>query len=68
MAKCIKCGAKLDADDIGAHLKFVSREAHEYMCVKCLAVDFGCPEEHLRDKIEFLRENGCLLFPQKPKN
>lgn len=67
MAKCIKCGAALDADDIGAHLKFVNREAREYMCVKCLAADFSCTETHLRSKIEFLRENGCVLFRPKIK-
>lgn len=60
--KCIKCGAALGKDDIGAHKKLVNRGASAFMCVKCLAEHFGVPERKIREKIEEFRAQGCLLF------
>lgn len=59
---CIKCGEKLDKDDIGAHKKLVNRGDAEFMCVKCLARHFDVPEQTVRRKIEEFRKDGCLLF------
>ena len=59
---CVKCGAVLDKDDIGAHKKLVNRGAQSFMCVKCLARHFDVPEQRIREKIEEFRAQGCLLF------
>ena len=59
---CVKCGAVLDKDDIGAHKKLVNRGAQNFMCVKCLARHFDVPEQRIREKIEEFRAQGCLLF------
>ena len=59
---CVKCGAVLDKDDIGAHKKLVNRGAQSFMCVKCLAHHFDVPELRIREKIEEFRAQGCLLF------
>lgn len=63
---CIKCGAKLNGDDVGAHKKLINRGAEEFMCVPCLASYFGVTEQTVRDKIEEFRKMGCTLF--SPKN
>ena len=60
--RCVRCGALLDKDDIGAHKKLVDRGADSFMCVKCLARHFDVPEEAIRKKIEEYRAYGCLLF------
>ena len=59
---CVKCGAVLDKDDIGAHKKLVNRGAQSFMSVKCLALHFDVPEQRIREKIEEFRAQGCLLF------
>ena len=59
---CVKCGAVLDKDDIGAHKQLVNRGAQSFMCVKCLARHFDVPEQRIREKIEEFRAQGCLLF------
>ena len=59
---CVKCGAVLGKDDIGAHKKLVNRGAQSFMCVKCLARHFDVPEQKIREKIEEFRAQGCLLF------
>ncbi len=66
MARCIGCGRPLDADDIGAHRKFVDKMAEEFLCIPCIAAEMKCTEDFLIEKIEFLRKKGCKLFV--PKN
>ncbi|MCR5693565.1 MAG: hypothetical protein K6G89_01160 [Clostridia bacterium] len=61
---CAKCGAPLGKDDAGATRKFIDRDAEEFFCMRCLCSGLGCTESFLRSRIEFLRENGCLLFPK----
>ena len=64
-AKCIKCGKELEPDEIGATKKFINRGAVEFFCLDCLAERFKVPRSLLEEKIEFLRENGCALFPKQ---
>ncbi|MBO4453301.1 MAG: hypothetical protein J5793_05145 [Clostridia bacterium] len=59
---CASCGAKLNADDIGATRKLINRGAEEFFCVPCLAKRFSVSEETLREKIVYWRSTGCLLF------
>jgi len=63
--KCFRCSGELGPDDAGAYKRFVNRDATTFLCLACLCRDLGCTEEFLQKKIEFLRENGCLLFPKK---
>lgn len=67
MAKCLNCGKILDSDDVGAYRKFRDRNAVDFLCVPCLSSEMKCTEAFLREKIEFLRENGCNLFVSKKK-
>jgi len=63
-ANCIKCNKVLLPDEIGATKKFVNRGATEFLCLDCLAQRFKVSRSLLEEKIEFLRENGCSLFPK----
>ncbi len=59
---CIKCGAVLTSDDIGAYKKFRDRRAVQFMCIPCFAKELCTSTEFLRERVEFLKRNGCLLF------
>lgn len=61
---CIKCGAILKNDDIGATKKLINRGATEFLCIPCLAAHFNVNEELIRIKIEEYRAYGCSLFTQ----
>ncbi|MCQ2427725.1 MAG: hypothetical protein MJ137_04905 [Clostridia bacterium] len=63
--RCIKCGKLLEEDAPGAYKRFKDRDAESFLCLDCLCADLGCTEKYLQARIEFLRENGCLLFPKK---
>ena len=65
MANCLKCGKILDSDDVGAYRKFKNKGAVDFLCVPCLSSELRCTEAFLRERIEFLRENGCNLFVPK---
>lgn len=65
--KCIECGADLTSDDIGCYLKFKNRMATEYKCIPCFAVELKTTEEYLRGRVEFLKRNGCRMFPPEKK-
>ena len=62
--KCSKCGGDLGPDGEGATKKFINRGATEFFCLDCLAERFKVSRALLEEKIEFLRENGCTLFPK----
>ena len=64
---CVKCGGPLGDDDPGATVKFIDRTATEYMCLDCICKELRVTPGFLRGKIEFLRENGCQLFPKSDK-
>ncbi len=59
---CVCCGNKLEYNDIGAHKKFINRGSKEFMCIKCLAKEFGVSEKLINDKIEYFKNIGCTLF------
>ena len=59
---CSECKAKLTSDDIGAYRKFWDRDGSDFLCVPCLCGKLKCSEAYLRERIEFLRQNGCALF------
>lgn len=58
---CTRCGQKTSVLDRGIYRKLVSRTEEKFLCMKCLAEEFKVPEEALRERAEFLREN-CALF------
>ena len=62
--KCAKCGALLTSDEIGATKKFINKGSTEFYCLDCLAERFKVKRGYLEEKIEFLRNNGCTLFPK----
>ena len=59
---CMKCGARLSADEVGLHKRLINRGATEFMCINCLSVKFGVTAEKLRGLIEHYRRGGCSLF------
>ena len=62
--KCRKCGKDLTPDEIGASRKFINRGTTEFVCLDCLAERFKVSRQLLEDKIEYLRQHGCTLFPK----
>ena len=64
---CHQCHKELTADDKGAYLKFWDRKGEDMICVACLAGRLRCSEEYLRERIQFLKDSGCTLFPDSKK-
>ncbi len=62
MAECVRCGAVLSFNEIGATKKFINRGAEKFFCLDCLAAEFKVPRELLEKKIEYFRQQGCTLF------
>jgi hypothetical protein len=59
---CIKCGAELKVNDIGAYKKFINRGASEFECMPCICKTLKIEQSELEKKIEFLKKHGCTLF------
>lgn len=62
MARCIKCNRPLTYNEIGAHKRFINRGDTEFYCLTCLSGELRVSEDILKEKIEFLRQKGCMLF------
>ena len=62
--KCFECKRELDGDDRGAYLKFWDRDGQDMVCIPCLCKKLHSSEDYLRERIKFLKENGCTLFPK----
>ncbi len=63
---CVICGSILTADDIGASKKLINRGmTQDFLCVTCLAEKYGVSVDLIREKIEYWRESGCMLFATK---
>ncbi len=64
--KCVNCGADLTPDDISATKKLINRGMDkDFLCVSCLAEKYGVSVDLIREKIEYWRESGCMLFAAK---
>lgn len=60
---CKRCGAELFSDDMAIYRKLVNRGADEFLCIDCLAEDFGTKREYIEDLIDYYRKSGqCTLF------
>lgn len=60
---CKVCGAPLYDDDRAIYRKLVFRGADEFLCIDCLAKDFGSSREAIERLIAYYRESGkCTLF------
>ena len=56
MAACMRCGASLTGEDIGAHKKLINRGATAFLCIDCLAEKAGgASAERLKELGEPLR-------------
>ena len=62
MSNCIKCGKKLNGNDIGLTKKLINRNSTEFLCIDCLAYKFDCSRDLLEKKIEQFKASGCTLF------
>lgn len=62
MPTCKQCGRLLSADEIALHKRLINRGAREHLCLSCMAAYFACSEDILREKIDYFRSIGCLLF------
>lgn len=60
--RCKLCGRSLTGDEIAVYRRMVSRAAERFLCVSCLAVEFGVSETLVYEKIEHFRAMGCTLF------
>ena len=64
--QCSECGARIaDSDVIGLNRKLIDEDVQEFMCLDCMAKDFGCTTEDLEIKIYEFKEEGCRLFNRK---
>lgn len=60
--KCKFCSSPLSKDCVALNKKLNGRNAKDFLCLTCMADEFDCTEDDLRDKIEDLKEQGCTLF------
>ena len=60
--KCNFCNATLSKDCVALNKKLIGRNVKNFLCLTCMADEFDCTEDDLRDKIEELKEQGCTLF------
>lgn len=65
--KCFHCGSDVSYDEIGLNKKLIARDADKFLCISCLAREFGVSKERLTEKIEEWREMGCMLFAQRER-
>lgn len=60
---CKECASPLFDDDIAVFRKLVFRGAEEFVCIDCLAENFGCTRDAIEKLIAYYRKNGnCTLF------
>lgn len=59
---CIKCKTGLSSDEIALTRKLIHRNCTEYMCLECMAKHFNVSKEGLKEKIEYFKKTGCILF------
>lgn len=62
MCKCTVCGKDLEKDEIAIFKKLVNRQSEDYLCIRCLSDYFEVEETLIREKIEYYKQQGCLLF------
>lgn len=63
---CASCGRPIGSDEIGASKKLINRGLTEgFLCISCLAAKFGVCDNVIREKIEYWRDSGCLLFAKR---
>ena len=59
---CDACGCGLVRDEIALNRKLNGLDTEEFLCLDCMAEEFGVTVQDLRDKIEDFKESGCTLF------
>lgn len=62
MADCIRCGAHLSFNEIGAHKKLICRASTQFLCRDCLAEKLQVPTAVIDKKIQQFKQQGCSLF------
>ena len=60
--KCNFCNSPLTKDCVALNKKLIGHNVKKFLCLTCMAEEFDCTEEDLRDKIEEFKEQGCTLF------
>lgn len=66
MPRCRQCEGPVDGIAVALNLKIVSRQATEFLCLRCLAETFRTTEEALLEAADRYRRAGCILFPTLP--
>lgn len=59
---CAACGAPMTNDEIAFCLHLHGGAAARFLCVKCMAADFGCPPEHLQKKNRAFKKQRLQIF------
>ncbi len=62
--ECYRCHRTIaHPDAYGLNKKLVSRAVERFLCLPCLAREFGETEDALLALADRLRSQGCTLFP-----
>lgn len=62
MINCEVCGGRLIRDEIALNRKLNGTETETFLCLECMAEEFGVTVRDLENKIEDFKESGCTLF------
>lgn len=61
--KCLSCGKEIfEKDTIALNKKMLGRSINKFFCMDCLANYLDTSVDHLQDKVEEFKEQGCKLF------
>lgn len=61
---CSGCGASMTNDEIALILHLHGGAAARFLCLDCLAQEYGCQREYLERKVALLKSSGCKYFAQ----
>ncbi len=60
---CAFCGKNnLSRDEVGLNKKLIDVKVKRFYCYDCMAEDFDCTIDDLKEKARQFKEEGCKLF------
>ena len=61
---CMGCGRAMTNDEIAFILHLHGGAATRFVCMDCLAQEYGCERPFLEKKVELLKQSGCRYFSE----
>lgn len=62
MKTCIDCNKDLSKEEVALNKKMLGKNTRQHLCLSCLGEYLNTDREMLLKKIEYFKEEGCILF------